>query len=506
MPSLSPSKIMVLACAVFFTHFLLLGITDHLGLRTQLFDLGHFDQALWQLTQGDLFMTASHPLPFHSRLTVHANFILYPLGILYSLFPSPLTLILLGVLSTSLAGYAIFLLAWKVTNQSWLALLLGCLFLISPAIHDIVLYDFHPEIFALFLLPLALLAAERRQPRLFWLTLILLLSLKEDMPLLMLFLTPLVIQRYSKHQGIAVFLIALGYWLSLRFVLPRLLSLPLATQHFSRLEPFGSTPETAVLSLLRQPLNGLQYIFAPEKLPYLTYLFSQGGFLVIFTPLASMLLIPPLAQNLLSNVFLQTQISGGYYSAIPILTILILAIYGFDFLLRRRPRLLPTAGFALTLAIGAASLFLSPAPYSLAMSWQDYAISPDNLRVISEIKKKIPASASLATQNNLGAHFSQRPKIFLLNDYPSQQPEFVLVHLSPPLRCDRPRFFTQQNYILLKQLAPFAQRLGYDTNYKLIFSQNSFYLFQRHNQASRDNPPPVYWQDLQNLQPLPPPC
>jgi len=116
---------------------------------SNLFDLGIFDQALWLISRG--LPPISTTLGFHI-LGDHASLALYPLAALYWL-PRPLFwLLCLQALALALIPLPVLRLARQAGLDNRWALTAAATSLLYPAVFNLSLYEFHPEVLAVPLL------------------------------------------------------------------------------------------------------------------------------------------------------------------------------------------------------------------------------------------------------------------------------------------------------------------------------------------------------------------
>ncbi len=401
--------LMIVGTVVFAVFFSLLGILNHWGLRTQLNDLGHIEQALWSLTRGDFAMSVSDPT-FESRLVMHSNIILYLVAPIYAIFPFSETLLILSAVAGAAAGYLLYRLSRELLKNEALAVMLGLALLLNPWVQSLVLYDFHVDVLALPLLMLVLLFVEKRQPVAFCVSIVLLLTVKEDMPLLVFFLSIFIWRRWSFQMAFGAAVMALTYWIVLEGGTRMLLGTTLGAHTFSRFKEFGDTPSEAILYLVTHPWVAVLEILTPKKLIYLVMTFLQGGYLAILSPIFALAAIPNIAQNVLDATNFQSNITFVYYSGIVIAVLYAGTAYSLQ---KRHGRLAPIVVAGLIFFPIQSIVFsylLSPAPYSERMTWADYSALTDPTAVQRMIEK-IPTEAGVFTQNNLGAHLSRRKAV-----------------------------------------------------------------------------------------------
>lgn len=164
--------------------FLLLGGFCLLKLHALLYnalDLGIYHQVFANTSHGRLFALTLHP---HSYLGDHVELLLAPLSLLYRLFPSAATILLLQVAAVTLAAWPLWILTKRfLPNASWRLPFLA-LFFSNVFVHNVVIFEFHTLAFAIPLTLLAILAYETRRWTLYALALLAVLLIREDMGLI----------------------------------------------------------------------------------------------------------------------------------------------------------------------------------------------------------------------------------------------------------------------------------------------------------------------------------
>jgi uncharacterized membrane protein len=131
----------------------------HLWFQTSAWDLAIFDQAVHLIGQG---LPAQSSLLGHHILADHGAFVLYPLGWLSRLIPSPALLFLVQSAALAAAVFPLAALArWRGLSRSATAASLAML-LLYPVVFNTAIFDFHPETLAFPLVMQALWWLERR--------------------------------------------------------------------------------------------------------------------------------------------------------------------------------------------------------------------------------------------------------------------------------------------------------------------------------------------------------
>jgi uncharacterized membrane protein len=135
-----------------------LSIIRYTGYNAFMFDLGNMSQAIWSGTKG-------HPLEFTyddigniSRLSIHVELFYWLLVPLYSLFPSPITLLVFQTLLFVAGAYPVYKLSNRKLHSRTAARLITLIYLFYPVAQTAVLFDFHGDTLAM---PLLLFAIEK---------------------------------------------------------------------------------------------------------------------------------------------------------------------------------------------------------------------------------------------------------------------------------------------------------------------------------------------------------
>ncbi len=488
--------LMLTASIIYFIFVGTLSILDHVGLRTQLNDLGHMEQAIWQVTQGNFSMPLSTPRINTSRFAQHANVIFYFIAPLYALFPHPITLLLLGTAAVSIAGFLLFWLSKLILKNNFIALIFGLSFLLNPLVQETNLYDFHPIVLAFPLFLAIIIFQEQKKWKSYWVCLLLLMFVKENMPSLAIMIGIYVILRSSKVQGILSNLSAIIYWTTLQHITPLLVNIPLNEFTWSRFSYLGDSPVQIIITVIKNPLIILALLASPFKIQYLSYIFLQGGFLAIFSPSAVLWTIPNIAQNFLSSPssHFQDRITGVYYSGIVITTTYAAAVYGLRTLQYYQPKWVKRFIIVFTLQAILISIIMSPTPYGLLVTWKNFYINY-NRQTFKNISDLIPPDASLSTQNNVGAHFASRQTIV---KYPqnTKNVDFILLHIKDPTHYDNGLFIrnagmtlfgTSSGLNISKYYKKLVDKAFNESDFGVLTYSSPWYLLKRGHDQSLNN-------------------
>jgi len=475
--------------AAYSLFFCTLALARHDAHRTSVFDLGVYDQAIWSTAHGQ-FLRYTAELGFGDNfLATHLQPILILLAPLYWLWDDVRVLFIVQTLALALGALPVFWLArWK-TRSALAGVLISAVYLLLPALEAANLFDFHPETFApalwlsLFCLletvlpqatgdggPLAM--SRRRALVLFWIVLLLILGVKEDMALIVAMLgVYVIVLRRRPRLGSAIVTVAVTWFIiGIYVVMPYF--------HHGELSPFlsyyallGSTPQQIAWNALTNPRLTFSLLVTRENgIALLAFLLPLA-----LTPLFDLpiLLIaaPALLLNALSENPLMHLMEDKHYAA-PIIPFALLAsVYGLGriqfWATRHGLRHAHTVRSAVLLVFAASLLYHYYRGFTpLSRLYQVIPVTiHDELAVVFE--SQIPPDASLVAQDRLYPHLSHRAQSSYL--FPEQDAvDYVFLdvaHLS----------FVNDNNIH----AWLQQQLARRSDYGVVDSYNGYILLKR---------------------------
>ncbi len=274
-------------------------------------DLGIMDQAIWNTVHGHiLHQTICNILTDTNcyspsgimRFAIHVEPLLFPISLLYLVWPSPDTLVILQTLVVAIGAYPAFWLARLRLRNEWVAAGIAVLYLLYPALQNAVYFDFHAvTLTAAFIMFVLYFMYTRRTVWLFVFA-ILAMGCKEEIPgVLALFgLWSIIFQRRWR-SGLALMLLGLA-WTGMALLLEHIFSPAGHSLLTGRYTYLGRGPIQIALNLLLHPTRDLKnFVLEPQHLLYLRTLLAPTGFLAIFAPWVLVLAVPTLGLNLLSS-------------------------------------------------------------------------------------------------------------------------------------------------------------------------------------------------------------
>ncbi len=400
----APRAVLVVAMLGYAILFGLWSLQRFDAFQAPGFDLGIYDQGMWLLSR--------FKAPFITLLGLnlfgdHASYIMVALVPLYWLWPEPQALLVVQTLALAVGAVPVFLLGRLVFRSSWRALLPAVGYLVTPAVGWLNLENFHPDSFEVPLLLFALYFVARGRWRPYLVMVVLLLTVKEDVPLVLVPLGIYVGLRHNWKVGALTAGLAAG-WFGLVFgVLQPLLS----GTHAGGLDAwripyggFGGLVRTA----LRKPWEVLIYMLSLAKLKYLLQLLAPVLFLPLLTA-RTLIIVPVVLFNLISTFYYQSNLHYHYTSLIiPVMTMMaLLATERFA-----RPRIRRSLPILLLLVAMLSAFLWGPVPGS-----RDPAgyYDPRDPQVVAaaEAVALIPADAVVASRDRFSSHLTHRDQVYL---------------------------------------------------------------------------------------------
>ncbi len=432
------------AIVLHFGLFLTLGLSRYWGYMTSLNDLGVFDQAVWGTLHGKFMLNTSNE--FNQQIN-WLGFHFHPVLLLfvpfYAIAPYPEWFALAQSLALSIAAWPIFLLTSRVFRSEAAGLLWALAYLVNPFLLNAAAWDFHPVALAVPFIALGLLAVEKADSRLLFLSCLPLLFVQEELGLTV---AAFGVLWWLRNKGwktvvILVFLGTAHAALVLGVIMPAFSPsgshLMLGSGH-SQLSRYGWLGKSVGDIALNLPLHswsiarkvlfdwgGWSYL-ALLLLPFLGFPLAAPAFLLPA--------MPDLVANLLSANPMPRSVFA-YHSVILVPTFTIAAAYGV-----RRISLWWTwlssaqvSGLALTASL-ILGYVMAPLPIPGAINFwapRHFLHEPDP--AVTEVRAAISSNASVSAQGNIGAYFSQRDEVYL---YPHMigRVDTLVLRLDSPTR------------------------------------------------------------------------
>jgi uncharacterized membrane protein len=247
-------------------------VIDHHNLGTAYYDLGLYDNILWNTLHGNFLGTTLAKGGDHT--SAHFDPILGLVSLPYALYPRAEFLLVFQTLWLCSGALAVWALAKEHLVNEWLAVLCAVVFLLYPALHGVNLFDFHSLALIVPLLVWAIYLLDAGRLRLYWPVLALLLLCREDVSLLACFIGVYAILSGHTRSGVATILISLTYLALVKNFGMHDSSLLMAKSdkthsyvfYFEEMIPYPEEGARGlVVTALTNPLYTLKVFFKPER-------------------------------------------------------------------------------------------------------------------------------------------------------------------------------------------------------------------------------------------------
>ena len=241
----------------------------HAFFQSNALDLGIFDNALYLISQGEEPFVEFRGIHI---LGDHAALILYPLALLYKIYPDIHWLFAIQALGLSIGALPTWYLARHAGLKETQATAIACAYLLYPLIFNINLFDFHPEVIALPAILAAVLAARLEHLGWFCLAIILILSCKAvlSMTVAAMGLWLLVFEKKRLCGAIAMILATAWFAIATQSIIPTFSGAEAAA--VSRYDFLGDSVIEIAINLFLKPTVILSRMFTLPNLEYLTLL------------------------------------------------------------------------------------------------------------------------------------------------------------------------------------------------------------------------------------------
>lgn len=400
-----------------------LSVLKHATYHSSLIDLGIFDQVIWNTAHGRWFWDTLDPYvqTSHNFLGQHFSPGLAILAPLYWVAPSVYTLLVAQTLALALGAVPIFVLAARRLDDERIALLLAVAYLATPSLSYANLFDFHEIAMTVPLLAWAVERLDADRPKAALALLCGALLFKEEIGLIVAaFGAFAALSQGRRRLGAGLIILGLGWIVAVVYVaVPHIRGGPYL---------FISRYQGGLIEHGRLNLAYLGHFLSLTKVEYFALLMVPLLGLPLIGGWSVLLIVPTTLYTILSSYPLQYDYH--YHYAAPLLPLLFAGtVFGLP---RLRPRArLPIAALVLILVAGSGWL-VGPLPGERQWASSQYTWGPRE-RAMARLAAMVPATASLAVDNQMGAHLTERVWVthFFTGYQQAQALLFDLKELSP---------------------------------------------------------------------------
>ncbi len=412
-----PASLVAGGAVAFGAGLSALAVLQHRAFWTGRFDVGNLTQAVWSTAHGDLLSVTGLRGQQFSRLGAHFDPIVAAFAPLWWLWPDPSLLLVAQAGAVATGAAPVYLLGRRHLGSDWAAAGFALAYLLHPATQWLVLDDFHPVSLAT---PLLLWA--------FWFL---------DGGRLLPFAATAGLACLTKEQ-IGLVVAAMGVWYALRpggrragvaiavvGTVVSLVAVSVVVPHFApgggspfagRYDAVGGSPGGMLETAVTDPGAIVAATTDGRDVAYLGDLLLPLLGLPLLAPLAALTALPELVLNLLSDTRTQTSIHF-HYTAGALPGLLVASILGAARLRRRFAWARRPEGRAIVLATLVGGILLGPlpvwacVPLGSELGAREHVVG-GHAAVAARALRLVPDGAAVSATNTLGAHLSERRRVF----------------------------------------------------------------------------------------------
>ena len=388
-------------------------------------DLDHFEHVLWSTLNGKLLYDFNLR---RTELAAHFSPALILLVPFYACWQDPRSLVFIQMLCFSGGAIPLFFLAKRVLRSDTPALLIALAYLSYPPLNLIItspLGGVHDVFMAMPLIFLLAYAIEAKRRRLIVVSVLLLMSVKENMPLVVASWGVWLLARRKWRTGTAFMIGGMAWFvLTIYVIMPWLQYRPLfqpATLRMGFADGVGRNMNEVIAAFFTRPGTVGSVLLSPSRLRFAFETFASAGFLALACPGALIPASPVWAQNLLaaSESF---RTMYRWHQGIIVPFVFIGTVYGLPRLIRilwgcQRPPVLrwprPSAmcsclaGIVVAAAV-ASSLWMDYVLPATEASEVRHIMSEAQARQVDRLVELVPPDASIIASFNVLNRFARR--------------------------------------------------------------------------------------------------
>jgi len=398
--------------AIYVIVYSVASIIQHEAFRTNVWDLGLYEQVLWNLSHGYGFQSSVTGFNF---LGDHLAFSLVLLAPIYRLVPHPWTLLIVQSAIIGVGGIAAFRFAERHLSDAYLAVCATAVYLTLPILGYANLFDFHVEPLAATALMFAINMMEEERWR--WMVALLAIALltKEEISLVIAMFGVYVALRGQRALGIGITVVSIAYFVvGARWLSPLFGGYDASfSGYMQRYAHLGGSLSEVARTILLRPGYAFAESFTKQKLETLRVLWSSTAYVsvlgIVYLPLA----LPILLINYLSGSDLQFNLEFQYLSlAAPGLYAAM--VHGLALTLKGMPKRVSALIPTIVLSV----LLIGTSLRSSWLQWDDLLhgssfVPHPHAQAFHEAIALIPKGASVGATNYAGAHAAARHDLYL---------------------------------------------------------------------------------------------
>lgn len=394
---------------LFFIIYLFLSILPHFNLHTNSWDLGIFNQALYQYSHLQLGPNTIRGYP--SLLGDHSEFLMLFLSPLYYLFGS-YTLLLIQFFSVIIGALGLYFFIKNKTTNLFLSKASFVFILSFFGTIQAISFDYHNDVLAFAILPWMLLKLEKRNINQFYIFLILFLLTKEIMAIAAFFvgLSLFFFDKKNKKHGIITAAVSIIYYLIvIKIFIPYFSG---GNQYdYWYYDQLGKNIIDALKNIITNPLILFDLLINdPIKLKTIILILISGGFFLFLKPKYGLIFLPFLLMKMYANTPRLWETSFQYLivSGIP----LSMAIFTYLKSIKNKKIMkiltISTLASAILISLMIPIYNNQSIHKTISTSFNEIKEKKQNRLSFREAKKILPDDKKICCQSNLCPHLESK--------------------------------------------------------------------------------------------------
>lgn len=457
----------------FAVGFSCLAVLQHQAFWTGRFDVGNLVQAVWSTAHGDFLSVTDLEGRQISRLGSHFDPLIVLFAPFWRVWPDASLLLVVQAVAVATGAIPVYRLARKHLGSERSAAGFALAYLLYPPAQWLVLDDFHPAALATPLLLACVWFLDEGRLVPFAVAAVAACAAKEHVGFAVAVLGIWwAVSHGHRLGGLAIAALAGATAVVATAVIVPYFAPGEGSPFAARYAEVGGSPAGIARTAFSDPLRLLEAMTETRDGRYLAALVLPLLALSLLAPALAAVALPELLLNLLSGTETQTSVHF-HYTATIIPALIAAAVFGAAKLQSRArvSRLIPAAVVLATLVAGFA---MGPLPH-----WGQLPLGSDlaarehivtrHARVLKRAVEAIPGDVPVSATNTLGAHLSERRRVF---SFPVlREAEWVVVDERRPSYRDRA--------VAAERFRAALRAFRSDDRFRLVFSEDGVLVFRR---------------------------
>lgn len=446
-------------CLAFITAGILVSLNRYWQYEVFYYDFGIFDQAIWRISRFEPPIIDHLVVGGRWIFADHFNPSIFLLSPFYWLVQRSEMLLVLQAIIVGLSGLVLYKIGKDVIGDRFLSLgILVCYFLFL-GLQNAIISDFHEVTISTLPLMLVFWSIVAKNPKLYFIFLLLTLGFKESIFIAGVGIGLLVvfIRREWYKIGFTTILISLAWgFLSIKIIIPYF-----SDGFYQYIAPFSLWPKEIVAQLFGHELKRMTIFYS----------FLSFGFLPFLSPAFWFLNF----QDFFTRFAGEAQTRWGlglHYSSQTAVIFAVSSVFALKFLNKFKvvARYINYLGIFLILNAFILYRFILHGPLALAYNFDFYRHTKD-FHFLNELLSKISPNASVMTQNNLAVRFTHQKVWLLRDDYQNYNVDYIVI--------DAREGQNPNNFFGIKDVQGIIKKLRMDKHYLLAYKTNEQFIFEK---------------------------